>query len=146
MATPITSQSRSFLTDQLIRQEAFKQFPCKDTNGNLTVAIGRNLDAVGVSFDEALLMCKNDIDRAEKAIINSINLYDSLNEPRKCVLINMTFNMGINDVLKFKKMLNFLNVQDYINAAQEMLNSKWAKEVGQRAITLSNMMESGEFP
>lgn len=148
MSALITPQSRAFLTEQLIRQEDFKQFPYKDSKGHLTIAIGRNLETVGIRFDEALLMCRNDIAAAETAINRNVSGYDilRLTEARKCVLINMCFNMGIDDLLKFRRMIAFIEKQDYVNAAQEMLNSMWSKQVGKRAEVLAAMMESGNFP
>jgi lysozyme len=58
------------------------------------------------------------------------------------VLTDMTFNMGIYELLKFKNTLMFIKRGDYKSAAEEMLNSKWAKQVGQRAIDLSEILKS----
>ena len=53
----------------------------------------------------------------------------------------MCFNMGSPRVSKFKKMLGALKVQDYQTASKEMLDSKWANQVPNRARRLSEIME-----
>ena len=40
-------------------------------------------------------------------------------------------------------MLRAAQIGDYSRAALEMLDSKWATQVGKRALTLSNMMQEG---
>jgi len=68
------------------------------------------------------------------------------NECRQNVLIELCFNIGINRLLGFKKMLAALQKNDYETTATEMLDSKWAKQVGQRSATMATMMRTGEFP
>jgi len=63
-----------------------------------------------------------------------------LDEYRKNVIVNMLFNLGLPRLLKFKKMLKALREHDYERAADEMLDSKWAKQVGQRAERLAKTM------
>jgi lysozyme len=55
----------------------------------------------------------------------------------------MDFNLGITRLLKFVKMLEALEQHDYDTAAEEMLGSLWASQVGNRAIELSEMMKKG---
>lgn len=66
-----------------------------------------------------------------------------LDNTRRAVLINMLFNMGIVRVSKFKKMLSALATKQWGLAADEMLNSKWASQVGHRAKELSDIMRKG---
>jgi len=59
-------------------------------------------------------------------------------------LLNMCFNLGINKLLKFKKMIAALNIQEYRMAAKEGLDSLWAKQVGQRAIEVTDAIRKGK--
>ena len=70
-----------------------------------------------------------------------------LNPARKSVVVNMLFNMGLVRVNGFRKMLRAIRNKDYIEAAKEMLDSKWAKYdvSSKRSKPLSKMMETGEF-
>lgn len=67
-----------------------------------------------------------------------------LDEVRKAILINMCFNLGLPRLMTFRKMLKALEDRNYELAAKEMLDSKWAKQVGNRAIELSEMMRTGK--
>jgi lysozyme len=60
-------------------------------------------------------------------------------------LVDMGFNLGIPRLMKFKKMWEAIERQDFEWAAAEMLNSRWAKQVGKRADNLSKTMEHGEW-
>ncbi len=55
-------------------------------------------------------------------------------------LVNMAFNLGINGLLRFKNTLAYLDDHKWLAAADEMLDSKWADQVGNRAIEVSNMV------
>lgn len=70
---------------------------------------------------------------------------DSLNEPRKAVIIGMCFQMGIRGLLGFKRMLDSVRDEKWANAANEMRTSRWAKQTSKRAHRLAAQMESGEW-
>lgn len=136
---------RDALAKQLLRDEGFRQFPYKDTVGVLTIGIGRNLESAGISKDEAIYMLQNDIDQCERQLDRTLPWWRYLSSARQSALVNMCFNLGISRLLKFKKFLAALNQQKYEDAAKEMLNSKWAEQVGQRAVRLSKQIETGEL-
>lgn len=69
--------------------------------------------------------------------------FDGLNYVRQAVLINMAFNLGKAKLLGFKRTLEAIALRDFDNAALYMLQSKWAAQVGQRAIRLAKQMKSG---
>ena len=119
--------------------------PYRCTAGKLTIVIGRNLDDCGISQSEDYVMLINDIMNCEKQLQSKIpDIYNGLDEVRKSVLLNMCFNLGINGLLGFKNTLAFVKVGDWERAANNMLVSKWAKQVGMRAIELSEMMRKGK--
>ena len=67
----------------------------------------------------------------------------NLNENRRRVLMNMIFNLGLPKLLGFKKMLKAIENDDYDGAADEMLDSRWAKQVKGRAVELADIMRKG---
>jgi len=101
------------------------------------------LDDVGLSQDEIDLLLTNDINRSIKDLTDHIEWVNSLDEPRRIVLVNMCFNMGISRLLHFQKMLAALQSGDYQKAADEMIDSAWYKQVGVRALELVNQMKTG---
>jgi lysozyme len=58
----------------------------------------------------------------------------------------MIFNLGIARFSAFKKTISLIEEGSYSEAAQEMLDSRWANQVGSRANELSEMMRTGLWP
>lgn len=124
--------------------EGLKQRPYKCSAGKLTIGYGRNLEDVGISISEASMMFERDFARAEQDALHicrdfNINKED-LTEDRFYVLVDMSFNLGYGRLKTFKKMLTALSKGDYEGAAKEMLNSRWATQVGSRATALASLM------
>jgi len=131
---------------QLLVDESLKTKLYRDTVGKLTIGVGRNIEDVGVSVDEALFMLDNDIAAAEKLAQRLLGTaFDDLNDVRKAVVINMSFNMGPKFGL-FKNTLGFIASKQYDQAATEMGKSLWAKQVGERSDRLIKMMRTGVLP
>ena len=130
---------------QLVRHEGLKLKPYRCTAGKLTIGIGRNLDDCGISQKEAYAMLERDILDCEQRLIDEIpEIYNNLDEVRQSVLLNMCFNLGIKGLMGFKTTLSFIAAGDWERAANNMLASKWAKQVGRRAIELAEMMRKGQ--
>lgn len=141
----LSNEAKIKLRLQLEQMEDYKQYPYHDTNGHLTVGIGRNLEAKGISRFEALVMLDNDIQDAEDELVKNISFYNDLDDVRKMVLINMCFNLGIVGLMKFKRMIDYLGKGNYAKASKEMLDSLWALQVKNRAFVLAEMMETGKY-
>ena len=130
---------------QLVRHEGLRLKPYRCTAGKLTIGIGRNLEDRGISQKEAYAMLEQDIQDCEHWLIDEIpEVYNKLDEVRQSVLLNMCFNLGIKGLLEFKNTLAFIDAGDWERAANGMLTSKWAKQVGRRAIELSELMRKGQ--
>lgn len=114
----------------------------KDTQGILTGGIGRNLQDVAFTDGEIALMFANDLERADKQARSLFPTFDAMTEDRKSVLVNMAFNLGprLGGFIRFR---DAVAASDWERAASEMLGSLWAKQVGQRAIRLAEMMRKG---
>lgn len=128
---------------QLPIDEGMPNKPYRDTVGKLTIGVGRNLDDNGLRDDEIALMLRNDIAQAEKDARAVCQTFNALSDARKAVLVNMAFNMGRTRLAGFVNMLQAINEQDFEEAAEQMLDSKWAKQVGNRAIRLAKAMREG---
>ena len=140
----MTEELMNRIKAQLVRHEGLRLKPYRCTAGKLTIGIGRNLDDYGISQTEAFVLLENDIQNCEKQLVDEIpEIYNGLDEVRKSVLLNMCFNLGIGGLLGFNNTLAFIAAGDWERAANGMLASKWAKQVGRRAIELSEMMRKG---
>lgn len=68
-----------------------------------------------------------------------------LSEPRQVVLVCMAYQLGIDGLLAFKKMLAATSAGDYDTAAAEMLNSRWARQTPVRAQRMAAQMRTGHY-
>lgn len=129
---------------ELERDEGVKSKPYSDSvTGATTIGIGRNLDAVGLSDDEIRMLYHNDLARAIQGLDKHLPWWNELSDPRRRALVNMAFNMGIGGLLSFKKMLRALKRGAYEKAAAEVLDSKYAKQVGKRAWRVATLIREG---
>jgi len=106
-----------------------------------TVGYGRNLESKGLTIKEAEYLLRNDITEADTWCHEHLSYFDQLSTIRKTILIDMYVNLGASRLLTFKRMHTALEQGDFAEASLEMLDSKWATQVGTRAVTLSNLMK-----
>jgi len=132
------------LVKQLVVHEGLKLEPYKCTSNKLTIGVGRNLDDLGISKDEAEYMLKNDILRVQCECMSSFLWFDRLSSLRKEAIINLVFNMGITKFKQFKKTIAYIESGDFDLAGAELLNSRYADQVGQRAIDVANQLSSNK--
>lgn len=141
----MTPENRLRLKNLLVKHESYRQYPYSDTGGHLTIGIGRNLSDRGISSSEALSLLDNDILYFSSKLSILVPVFNTLDDNRKIVMVDMCFNLGINGFLEFKEMLEALGEGKYDVASECMLQSKWADQVGQRAIDDAYIMRTGEF-
>lgn len=137
------SDYRERLTQQLILHEGERLKPYRCTEGFITIGVGRNLDTKGISLEESRFLLANDIADAERDARVFFPEFGYLSVNRQIVLIDMAFNLGLGGLLKFRKFQYALERSNYTEAAREMMDSKWAKQVGKRAERLAEMMKNG---
>ena len=140
--------NRSRLTAQLKFDEGVKKYAYTDSEGYLTIGVGRLIDRTKggkLSEDEIEYLLDNDIDRIQNQTIRAFHWYNDLNDVRQECVLNMVFNLGLNGFKNFKLMIKALERHDYEDASQEMVDSKWAGQVGNRALRLSEAMRLGEW-
>ena len=134
----------SNLIAQLKRHESLELKPYKCTSGKLTIGVGRNLEDIGITEQEAELLLLNDIGRVKQELVND-QWYMDLDPVRKAVIENMSFNLGYPTLKKFQNMIASISEGNFELASKEMLNSRWSKQVGQRSIELAEQMRTGQW-
>lgn len=156
----------SHFLDKLIEHEGMVLTVYQDTLGIDTIGIGRNLKDRGISKEElayldipnmetiyqhgiteadARFLAMNDIKIVEEELCRVHPCVEDLDAVRQLILMDMAFNMGVPRLCKFKKMWNAIHEQQFETAGLEMMDSKWARQVGNRAKKLSDAMKAGEF-
>lgn len=151
------------LIEQLYRHEGFKSNYYRCTANKLTIGCGRCVDTNPFSYVENIILGRvnfdkkpltkiesdfllfNDINNVTDMLLNNDVITSKLNDARLAVVINMVFNLGFYGFLKFRKTRAAIYDCFYEKAAREMLDSKWANQVGKRAIELAEQMRTGEW-
>ena len=135
---------RQRLFAQLRLHEGVEHMPYKCSAGFLTIGVGRNIEERGLSDDEIDYILNHDVNIATDELVRTFDWYPDLDEVRQRVVIDMVFNLGMPRFQQFKKMIQALDEGDYKEASIQMMDSRWASQVGARAERLRDMMETGE--
>jgi len=137
---------RAALIRQIRLHEGERLKPYRCTAGKLTIGVGRNLDDRGITTEESAMLLDNDIRLLEIELFRALPWASALDDVRQRVLLDMAFNLGLPGLLQFKRTLEAIRTGQYQQAATMMLDSLWARQVGQRAERLSRMMATGATP
>ena len=130
---------------ELIDEEGLSLICYKDSGGNWTIGVGHLLKSYceSITLEYAGKLLKEDISIAKDLLRRNIPKYLTLDKVRQYVLLSMCFNLGINKLLQFKKMLLALENNNFELAAAEMKDSKWYRQVKRRGEKLCFMMSHG---
>ena len=133
------------IEEELIKEEGISLATYDDGMGNFTIGVGHLLKKPTdpITLEEAGRLLKKDILIAVEQCVKNIPCYPELDEVRQYVLISMMFNMGWNRLKTFKRFFTALNSGAYSVAANEMIDSLWARQTKSRANKLSKMMRTG---
>lgn len=154
----------SLMDDKIINlvadHEGFRSMQYLCTAGDWTIGYGYNLNVNplnlsvekiqqlkthGIGKVEARKYLVLMLEKCERELSGKLAWWSKLNLARQAVLLDMAYNVGIVGLLGFKKMLAALERGDYAKAANEMLESKWAKQVKTRATHLVQIMITGKL-
>ena len=136
------------MQDQLTRHEGEVLHAYLDHLGYLTIGIGRLIDkrkGGGISKEESAFLFSNDVNNRLQELQTKLPWFASLNDPRKAVLLNMSFQLGIAGLMGFTKTLSLISAGNYAEAADQMLLSKWAQQTPSRASEMAEQMRSGQW-
>lgn len=133
---------------RLWEDEGFVSHAYPDSEGYLTIGPGILIDqrrGGGINADEGMYLLRNRIYRLDNLLQARFDWFLTLSGTRQQVLICMGYQLGVNGVANFKRMVAAIERNDFVTAAQEMLDSKWARQTPERAKRMANMMERGEW-
>lgn len=146
------------VVDLVMLHEGWSATPYKCSAGKWTIGYGRNIEANpipgkdltylqghGITKAEARDLLLHDLDKL-RTELNEIDEFRHCNDARQAVLIDMAYNLGIVGLMAFKRMWLALHNGKFQDAAAEMLRSRWADQVKNRAVRLSTMMSTGRWP
>lgn len=125
----------------VMNEEGYRQFPYICTAGKLTVGYGFNLDDVGLSEEESIMILQHRLYNIRVKCEETLSWFKEIKSEAQDIIIEMVYQLGYNGVLKFKMMIKALEEQDYAQAAIEGLDSRWAKQTPARAERLMTRMK-----
>jgi lysozyme len=138
---------RQELERQLKGDEGSKRFAYRDHLGYWTIGVGRLIDhrkpGGGLRPDEITYLFRNDVDDRLEQLTRRLTWFQNLDDVRKGVLLNMSFQLGVDGLLGFKNTLELVRKEQYQAAGEAMLDSKWAKQTPERAQRLAKQMAEG---
>lgn len=124
------------LIEDLKQEEGFKGIVYKCSEGFDTIGYGTRLP---ITKEEATLLLEYRLNKTKSGIKSSL-YHLNIRDEAWDILYNMGYQMGLEGLLKFKKMIKALENQDYYNASIEMKSSLWARQTPNRANRLIERM------
>lgn len=129
----------ALLKTELIGDEGLRLKLYPDTRGIPTLGVGRNVQDVGISTDEAMYLLVNDINRVTSELTKELPWWITRPEPVQRAMANMCFQLGLAGLLGFGKTLACLQAGDFEGARTHALDSAWAKQTPERAKRVTDM-------
>lgn len=131
--------------------EGFRSEPYLDTEDVPTIGYGTtalldvpvNLDMPPISQTAARQVLRGDLYQALIDAQAIFAWFDRMDDLRQEVLVNMAYNLGRHRLSNFRKMIRAAKRLDYQTMSDEMQDSKWYGQVGQRSKRLVEQMRTG---
>lgn len=126
------------LVENIKESEGFRGMPYDDTEGYPTIGYGTKLP---LSEKEAELLLEHRLDGFKKELHVKL---PHLNIPPEAwdVVYEMAYQLGVPRFMKFQKMITALVGNNYELAADEGMDSLWAKQTPNRAKKLMDRLRS----
>lgn len=138
--------NEDLLAVELEQEEGFSKTVYKDSTGKWTIGIGICVDpsvpGAGLTLQEARWLIVQRINSCSSDLARALSWYDRVPEPVQRALCDMTFQLGLRGVLAFEKMITLIRQGQYGQAADEGLNSEWARQTPARAKRVTDLLRS----
>lgn len=133
----------------IAKNEGLNLKPYRCPAGKLTIGYGHNLDDNGIPQFIADALLQYDM---EMAIDNLFDVFGELadnisiiSENRYAALLDMMYNLGKPTFLKFTKMIEAIKQGNWQKAADELKDSTYYKQVGNRAKNNEDILRTDEL-
>lgn len=130
------------LRETITRHEGSRLQMYQDSLGIWTIGVGHNIQEKGISPQVMELMLDEDLEEAISELKRSVSFFSKMPQQVQEALVNLSFNMGIPRLMQFKKTLALLREGDFESAADELLDSRYAEQVGRRALEIADMIRT----
>ena len=144
------------LREMIKEHEGLRVCPYLCPAGKMTIGYGWNLDNQlppetssyyhlhgKITEDMADSLLNISIDNATRQAMSLYPGFPRFTENRRNALIDFVFNVGAGTALKFKNMRAAIEREDWISAADHMVDSLWYRQVKGRARRIVEMIRNG---
>ena len=134
----------NMITEEYIKNNEglrLKAYEC--SAGKLTIGYGRNIEDRGITQDEADMIFENDLIIVADELREIFDMFDDLSYNRKKCLMDMMFNLGKTRFKRFKKTIKAVRDGDYQEAAIQILDSAYARQLPRRSGNNAMLMRVG---
>jgi len=130
------------LLERIKEHEGFRSKVYKCTEGYDTIGYGFAIKDLELDEDIAEEILMRKLTKLIKQVRSKFDWLDSVPREVQGVLVEMSYQMGVTGVTKFKKALHAMQMFQWRIAATELLDSRWAKQTPNRAKELSDIIKS----
>ena len=127
------------LKRDITRREGLRLHVYDDHLGNPTIGVGRLLSR-GITETTAMQMLEEDIFIVLNELKQKLPWFDEMPERVQEALVDLGFNLGVPRLMKFELTLGFLQKRKFVDAAEELLNSRYATQVPNRALEIAKVI------
>ena len=128
------------LIDRLKISEGFRDRVYKDTLGIDTIGFGFAIKDLVLSEEISEIILKEKVEALIVRIKNKFDWFDEMPPEIQSVCVEVSYQLGLYGFSKFKKTLAHLKEKEFKHAADEMLDSLWAKQTPNRANMLAQIV------
>ena len=128
------------LIERLKISEGFRDRVYKDTLGIDTIGFGFAIKDLVLSEEISEIILKEKVEALIVRIKNKFDWFDEMPPEIQSVVTECCYELGVNGFSKFKKTIAHLKEKEFKPAADEMLDSRWAKQTPNRANMLAGIV------
>lgn len=133
------SNEIELLIEDIKVNEGFRGMPYDDHLGNPTIGYGTLLP---LTEKESELLLVHRFDNKKRDLANRFSEYNTMPIPVKKMLLEMSYQMGVDGLLEFKNMLKALVASDWDTAHKEAMDSRWARQTPNRAKKVTSVLKT----
>ena len=130
------------LLERITHHAGYRKSVYKCTEGYDTIGYGFAIKDLEMDEDIAEEILIRKVEKLIKRVRSRFDWLDSVPHAVQGVLVEMSYQMGLSGVCKFKKALHAMQMLQWKLAAKELLDSRWAKQTPNRAKELSDIIGS----
>ena len=120
--------------------EGYEPMVYQCTEGHDTIGVGFKVDDLFLSEKVCDLILEEKLNDLIPRIERKLSWFRYTQDEVKLVIVNMCYQMGLSGVLKFKRALAAMEIKNWEMAADEMLDSLWARQTPRRANELADLI------